>query len=49
MTAILCTSRTTKVELLRQKSKKGQGRLVVEFYSDEDLNEVYQRLVEDLV
>ena len=35
----------TKVQLLRAKIKSGQGRLQLEFYSSEDLNEIYRRLI----
>ncbi len=33
-----------KVQLLRAKKRSGQGRLVLEFYSAEDLNELFKKL-----
>lgn len=35
----------TKIQLLRNSSKKGQGKLVLEFYSSADLEEMHKRLV----
>jgi ParB family transcriptional regulator, chromosome partitioning protein len=35
----------TKVQLLRTAKKPKQGRLVIDFYSSEDLDEIYRRLV----
>lgn len=34
----------TKVQLSRKKGSRGAGRLTLEFYSDEDLGEIYERL-----
>ncbi len=34
----------SKVQLLRSKQRRGQGRLVLEFYSDDDLRELFKRL-----
>jgi ParB family chromosome partitioning protein len=34
----------TKVQLLRTRNKAGQGRLIIEFYTDDDLGEVHRRL-----
>ncbi|MCC6952555.1 MAG: ParB/RepB/Spo0J family partition protein [Deltaproteobacteria bacterium] len=34
-----------KVEIQRRKGKKDQGRVVVDFYSDDDLHEIYRRLI----
>ena len=34
----------TKVLLLRAKNKAGQGKLLLEFYSEEDLSEMHRRL-----
>lgn len=38
-------SLSTKVSITRSKSKPEAGKLTLEFYSTEDLNEVYRRLV----
>ena len=35
----------TKVQVLRKKDKKGQGKISIEFYSNDELNEIYQRLI----
>jgi ParB family transcriptional regulator, chromosome partitioning protein len=35
----------TRVLLLRRAGKKGQGKLSLEFYSEEDLHEIYRRLI----
>ena len=34
----------TKVQLLRAKKRSGQGKLVLEFYSGDDLNDIYKKL-----
>lgn len=38
-------SLSTKVQIVRNSGKKGQGKLTLEFYSEEDLAEIYKRLV----
>lgn len=35
----------TKIQLIRNPSKRGQGKLVLEFYSPADLEEMHKRLV----
>lgn len=35
----------TKITLLRKKGKEGQGRLQIDFYSDEELNGLFQKLI----
>ena len=34
----------TKVRLVRNTKKPGQGRILIEFYSDEELKEIHSRL-----
>jgi len=38
----------TRVFIIRRKGKEGHGKLVVEFYSDNDLHEIYRRLSHDV-
>lgn len=35
----------TKVQLIRTAGRSGQGRLVIDFYSNDDLRDIFQRLV----
>jgi ParB family transcriptional regulator, chromosome partitioning protein len=34
----------TKVELVKRKGKKDQGKVVIDFYTQQDLSEIYRRL-----
>ncbi len=34
----------TRVSLMRSRGKEGQGKLMIEFYSDNDLSEIFRRL-----
>lgn len=35
----------TRVQISRKRGKKGQGKISLEFYSDQDLDEIYRRLI----
>ena len=35
----------TKIQISRKKGKKGQGRLSIEFYSNDELKDLFRRLI----